>query len=291
MSSIAEIQRHIGVVRDTSKITKAMYLISSSKTKKAMRMYEQNQVYLRRVRSGIRFIIENTGMKITNPYYRQHGKDAGFLVIAGDKGLCGSYNSDVLKLAKSAILDEGVITKRVFTVGHMAGEYISRIGLDIAPDPDYMHIIQDPTMDNAREITHRLCELFRSKELDEVYVLYTRMEKMGVMAPSVLRLLPILPEDFKDADVLHPPTGGLTFHPSASEVLDSMVPNYLIGMVYSTLAQSYACEHHARMTSMDTATRNAKDLLAELSLKHNYARQAVITQEITEIIAGNPQTL
>ena len=289
MSSIAEIQRHIDVVRDTSKITKAMFLISSSKTKRAMRMYEQNQDYLRRVRSGIRFIIENTGMTITNPYYRRHGKNAGFLVIAGDKGLCGSYNNDVLKRARSAMLSKRLTTKRVLAVGHMAGEYINRMNISL--DPDFLHIIQDPTLDNAREITLRFSELFRSKELDEVYVVYTRMEKMGVMQPSVLRLLPILPKDFQDADVLHPPTGGLDFHPSASEVLDSMVPNYLIGMVYSALVQSYACEHHARMTSMDTATRNATELLAELRLKHNYARQAVITQEIIEIIAGNPQSL
>ena len=100
MNSIAEVRHHIGVVRDTGKITKAMYLISSAKMKKAMRMHDQNLIYLRRVRSGIRFIIESSNIKIRNPYYRQHGKKAGFLVIAGDKGLCGSYNSEVLKLAR-----------------------------------------------------------------------------------------------------------------------------------------------------------------------------------------------
>ena len=94
MNSIAEVRHHIGVVRDTGKITKAMYLISSAKMKKAMRMHDQNLIYLRRVRSGIRFIIESSNIKIRNPYYRQHGKKAGFLVIAGDKGLCGSYNSE-----------------------------------------------------------------------------------------------------------------------------------------------------------------------------------------------------
>ena len=152
-----------------------------------------------------------------------------------------------------------------------------------------MHIIQDPTLDNAREITMRFCELFRSKELDEVYVIYTIMEKIGQWQPIVLRLLPILPEDFKDADIYHAPTGGLIFHPSAPEVLDAMVPDYLIGVVYSALVQSYACEHNARMTAMDAATRNANDMLSRLSLDLNHARQAVITQEISEIIAGSPQ--
>ena len=119
MNSIAEVRHHIGVVRDTGKITKAMYLISSAKMKKAMRMHDQNLIYLRRVRSGIRFIIESSNIKIRNPYYRQHGKKAGFLVIAGDKGLCGSYNSEVLKLARRTIMDGGLDVRRVFTVGHL----------------------------------------------------------------------------------------------------------------------------------------------------------------------------
>ncbi len=287
MNSIAEVRHHIGVVRDTGKITKAMYLISSAKMKKAMRMHDQNLIYLRRVRSGIRFIIESSNIKIRNPYYRQHGKKAGFLVIAGDKGLCGSYNSEVLKLARRTIMDGGLDVRRVFTVGHMAEDYINRLG--VKTDLDYVHIIQDPTLDNAREITMRFCELFRSKELDEVYVIYTIMEKIGQWQPIVLRLLPILPEDFRDADIYHAPTGGLVFHPSAPEVLDAMVPDYLIGVVYSALVQSYACEHNARMTAMDAATRNANDMLSRLSLDLNHARQAVITQEISEIIAGSPQ--
>ena len=251
------------------------------------RMHDQNLIYLRRVRSEIRFIIESSNIKIRNPYYRQHGKKAGFLVIAGDKGLCGSYNSEVLKLARRTIMEGGLDVRRVFTVGHMAEDYINRLGVKI--DLDYVHIIQDPTLDNAREITMRFCELFRSKELDEVYVIYTIMEKIGQWQPIVLRLLPILPEDFRDADIYHAPTGGLVFHPSAPEVLDAMVPDYLIGVVYSALVQSYACEHNARMTAMDAATRNANDMLSRLSLDLNHARQAVITQEISEIIAGSPQ--
>lgn len=286
MNSIAEVRHHIGVVRDTGKITKAMYLISSAKMKKAMRMHDQNFLYLRRLRSGIRFIIESSDFKIKNPYYRQHGKKAGFLVIAGDKGLCGSYNSELLKLARRTILEGGLDVRAVFPVGHMAQEYLSRLGL--ATCDDYVHIIQDPVLDNAREITLRLCRMFRSKELDEVHVIYTIMEKVGQWQPMVMRLLPILPEDFRAADVYHAPTG-LSFHPSAPEVLEAMVPDYLTGMVYSALVQSYACEHNARMTAMDSATRNAGEMLQKLSLELNHARQAVITQEISEIIGGNPQ--
>jgi F-type H+-transporting ATPase subunit gamma len=286
MSSIAEIRHHIKVVRDTSKITRAMYLISSAKMKKAMRMHDQNQLYFTRVRSDIRFIMDNIGESIRNPYYRQHGKKTGYVVIAGDKGLCGGYNSEVLKLARRTIQD-GVHEERyIFTIGHIASEFFMR--LNMSPDVNFLHVIQDPSLHNARQITSTLCKLFRDKELDEVYIIYTVLEKMGQLKPRVLRLLPVLKEDFGDAPILHAPTSPLMFHPSAEEVLDTMVPHYLVGLVYSALVQSYASEHSARMSAMDAATRNADEMLGRLNLEFNHARQAIITQEISEIISGNP---
>lgn len=286
MSSIAEVRHHIKVVRDINKITRAMYLISSAKMKKAMRMHDQNLIYFGRVRSDIRYIMENMGHPIRNPYYRQHGKKTGYVVIAGDKGLCGGYNSEVLKLARRTIQD-GVHEQRyLFTIGHMAGEYFDRLGMN--PDVKFLHVIQNPSLQNAREITTVLCKLFRDKELDEVYVIYTVLEKLGQLKPTVLRLLPVLQEDFQDAPVLQTQSSELEFHPSAAEVLDAMVPHYLVGLVYTALVQSYASEHSARMSAMDAATRNADDMLGHLSLDLNHARQSVITQEITEIISGNP---
>ncbi len=286
MSSIAEIRHHIKVVKDTSKITKAMYLISSAKMKKAMRLHDQNLIYFTRVRSDIRFIMDNIEHNIRNPYYRQHGKKTGYVVIAGDKGLCGGYNSEVLKLARRTIQD-GIHEQRcLFTIGHMASEYFLRLGMN--PDVNYLHVIQDPSLQNARQITFNLCKLFRDKELDEVYIIYTVLEKVGQLKPTVLRLLPVLREDFDHAPILHAPTSPLKFHPSAPEVLDAMVPHYLVGLVYSALVQSYASEHSARMSAMDAATRNADEMLGRLSLEFNHARQAIITQEISEIISGSP---
>lgn len=286
MSSIAEIRHHIKVVRDINKITRAMYLISSAKMKKAMRMHDQNLIYFTRVRSDIRFIMDNAQESIRNPFFRQHGKKAGYVVIAGDKGLCGGYNSEVLRLARRTMQDGNHEQRCLFTIGHMASEYFLRRGMN--PDVNFLHIIQDPSLANARQITSTLCKLFRDKELDEVYIIYTVMEKVGQLKPTVLRLLPVLKEDFDHTPILHAPTGELTFHPSASEVLDSMVPHYLVGLVYSALAQSYASEHSARMSAMDAATRNANEMLEKLSLEMNHARQAVITQEISEIISGSP---
>lgn len=290
MSALAEIRHHIHVVEDTRKITRAMYLISSAKMKKAMRMHDQNLLSYQRIRSGIRFILDDLAsakVPTRNPYFRQHGKRAAFLVIAGDKGLCGSYNHDVLKRAQELIQARQEDQRGLFTVGHMASEHFVRLGLN--PDVHYLHIIQNPSLHNARQITSELCALFRNKVLDEVYIVYTLMDDAGVLHPTVQRMLPVLREDFDDAQILHAKTGELTYTPSRFEVLDTMVPHYLVGMIYSALVQAYASEHRARMIAMDASMRNADEMLSKLKIKYGHARQAAITQELNEIVSGAPE--
>jgi F-type H+-transporting ATPase subunit gamma len=252
--------------------------------KRAMRMHEQNEAFFSHVRSHIRFILDNT-REIRNPYFRQHGKRAAFLVIAGDKGLCGNYNSEILKLAQSTIKENDFTQRTIFTIGHIASEHFMKLRMD--PDVDYIHVVQDPSLHHAREITYELCTQFRQKYLDEVYVIYTVLEKNGSLSPTVLRLLPVLKQDFTDVQILHKPIGNLVYHPSADEVLESLVPHYLIGLLYSALVQSFASEHRARMTAMDNATRNADEMLSRLKLLLNHARQSLITRELAEIISGS----
>jgi len=230
--------------------------------------------------------MENMDGTVRSAYYREHGKRAGYLVIAGDKGLCGGYNSEVLKLARRTIQDGIHEQKYLFTIGHMASDYFTRLGMH--PDVNFLHVIQDPSLENARQITSTLFKLYQSKELDEVYIVYTMMERIDQMKPTVMRLLPLLKEDFANVETLHAPTHNLQFHPSASQVLEAIVYQYLVGLVYSALAQSYASEHAARMSAMDAATRNANKMSNQLKLQFNHARQSMITQEITEIISGNP---
>lgn len=285
MSSIAEIRHHINVVQNTGKITRAMYLISSGKMKRAMRMHDQNLLYLQRLRTDIRYIVEHMGEKVRNPYYREHGKKAGYVVIAGDKGMCRDYNSELLKYAKTVISSEDHETKKLFTIGYIASDFFKKIGME--PDLSFVHMIHYPSLENARDLTATLCKLFRSKELDEVYIIYTIMEKLDQMKQVSLRILPVIKEDFSDAAVLRDYSGTLKFHPSVSGVLDALVNHYLVGLIYSALVQSYASVHFARMTAMDSATRNANDMLEQLRLELNRARQGVITQELFEIVSGS----
>ena len=291
MSSVSEIRHHIRVIQETCKITKAMYLISSAKMQRANRMHAQNQVFFNRVRADIRFILEHSNVDITqNPYYRQHNQPAAaYVVIAGDKGLCGGYNSDVLKTCDAAIEKNG---KRpvIYTIGHVASDYYRRKGMQ--PDTRFDYVIHDPILRNAREIVAELRRVYSQERLvSEVYLVYTFMSKTG-QQPHMLRLLPILKEDFATAPLLHQEESyaeELTYHPDAQTVLQSMVQHYLVGLVYAALAEAYASENRARMTAMDSAVKNGEEMLSRLSLELNHARQAQITMEINEIVSGGMQ--
>jgi len=288
MSSIAEIQHHIKTIADTAKITRAMYLISSGKMKKAMRSHDQTMQYYHRVRSNMRFILDNSPEGFKSVFYRDHGQRAAYLVIAGDKGMCGGYNQDVLKRGLRIVLDNEHTTIRVITFGHMATQYLRRHGAQI--DAAYLTAVQNPTLDTAREVAAGLCDQYRNHQFDEVFIVFTQMLKGGATKPTILHLLPITREAALGAPAMHTPTADLAFEPSATQALDSMAQHYVTGMLYSALVQSFASENRARMIAMESATRNADEMLGKLRLQLNHARQAAITQEINEMIGGNPDS-
>lgn len=288
MSSIAEIRHHIKAIGETAKITRAMHLISSAKMKKALQAHDQTVQYYSLVRSNMRFILDNAPDDFRSDFYRANGRRACYLVIAGDKGLCGGYNHDVLKLAYNEIIDTRHQNTRLITFGHMATDFFRRKGVTV--DAFYLTAVQNPTLDKARELADELCRRYKRDEFDEVFVIFTQMLKGGVMKPTRLSLLPITKHTVKNVPPMHTPTSGLTFWPDAAGVLDSMAQHYVIGVLYSCLVQSFASENRARMTAMESATRNADDMLKKLRLQLNHARQAAITQEINEIIGGNPDS-
>jgi F-type H+-transporting ATPase subunit gamma len=261
-----------------------MYLISSSKMKRAMALHDHNLAFFSQVRAGIRFIMDTAGGSINNRFFRERGGRAAYVVIAADKGLCGGYNQQVLKLAYDTIRDSKHTLVKLYTIGHLGTDFFVRRGME--PDPRYQHIIQDSTLRNARRITAQLIEMFLSEKVDEVYVIYTMLGDGGVLTPTVLRLLPLLPVDFANTEPIHAKVAGFEFYPSPADVAEAMAHDYLMGLVYSALAQSYASENRARMTAMDNATRNAGEMLDKLRLQLNHVRQDAITQEISEIMGG-----
>ena len=287
MDSIKEIRNHIDSVQQTLKITNAMYLISSSKLRKAREQLTNVQPYFVKTTQTISDILHRT-QDVEHVYFdRRPGKPhkAGFIIITGDKGLAGAYNHNVLRLAEEHM--QKFDDPTLFLIGQTGRSYFRHKGVTV--DVEFMYTAQDPTPPRAREIADLFVEHFRKGHLDEVYVVYTELVTPLQLQPKILKLLPL----DRDAFPWQPrprADGGIrrevTYMPSAAEVLNHIVPVYLKGALFGAMVESFCSEQNARMTAMDTATENARSLLKQLSLEYNRARQAAITQEITEIVAG-----
>ena len=287
MESIKEIRTHIDSVQQTLKITNAMYLISSSKLRKARRQLTDVQPYFEKITRTISDILHRTA-GVEHVYFDTrpgHPHKVGYIVITGDKGLAGAYNHNVLRLVEEEMAK--VEDPTLFLIGQAGRNYFQHKGVNI--DGEFMYTAQDPTVYRAREIGDTFIELFRKGHLDEVYVVYTEMVTPMQMEPKMVKLLPLdrdafpwTPRRSADGSERHE----VTYVPSPEHVLNHIVPSYLKGLLFGTLVESFCSEQNARMNAMDTATDNARSLLKELSLHYNRARQTAITQEITEIVGG-----
>jgi len=282
MHNAYEIKRRIKVIQETKQITKAMYLISSSKLNKALGRYRANLLYFNKIRQTIKDILVHSH-DISHPCCQpRKGGRAAYIVIAADKGLCGSYNHNVLQ---EAILHmENKEEKYIFVVGQVAREFFLRKNYNI--DIEFLYASQNPTFFNAREIGEDIINLYNNNMMDEVYIVYTRMESNFTQYPRVMKILPIELESFKDIELDYDYSGDILYHPSPEAVFDLLIPKYVIGLIYGALVQSFASEQQARMMAMDTAIKNADEMISKLQLEYNRARQESITQELAEIMGG-----
>jgi len=203
------------------------------------------------------------------------------LLIAGSKGMAGAYNHNVIKIAEKEALSDN--KNMLFVVGQVGRKYFEKKNIPI--DIDFKYTAQNPNVNRARVISEKIVELFREKKLDEVYIVYTRMVNSVTFDAEIKQLLPLKKVKFERTDESNK-YGTCSFEPSMNAVFDHIIPNYVSGFVYGALVESYCSEHNARMMAMQTATDAAKDMLRSLGIEYNRARQAAITQEITEVIAG-----
>lgn len=206
----------------------------------------------------------------------------GLLVITDDKGLAGSYNHNILKMAQR-FLDDAENQVDLFVVGELGRQYFVSKGVHI--EENFQYTVQNPTFNRARWISETILDKYRTGEISEVHVIYTRMESSMQSVAEDKMLLPIrrpleetVPADVYQEDFL--------LLPSAKEAIDTIIPNYITGFIYGALVQAYCTAHNARMMAMESATNNADDLLRDLKIMYNRARQAEITQEITEVCSG-----
>lgn len=287
MASAKEIQDRMRSIKDTLKITNAMYMISSSKLKKSKKMLADTEPYFYTLQSEMSRILRhlpdmNSIYFKTNAEIPERKRKAGYIVITADKGLAGSYNHNILKIAEEELAKRD--DHKLFVLGELGRHYFEQKGINI--DKQFHFVVQDPSLSRARRIAEDLLKLYHANELDELYIIYTTMVNAMQEEAQVAQLLPLKKADFKIQVPIDIPLEGLSLKPSAEEVMDHIVPNYVVGFVYGALVEAFSCEQNARMMAMEGATNSAKQMLKELDIEYNRARQAAITQEITEVIAG-----
>ena len=290
MAGTKEIKTHIESVQETKKITNAMYLIASTKLQRARQELDNTRPYFQALRGEIKRIFRTIKDEVVDsPYfYPLEGeppldKPSACLVITADKGLAGAYNQNAIREAMK-LLEQHPDTK-LFVVGEYGRRFFASHNIPI--EHSFLYTAQNPTMARAREITALLLDGFQRDKLDRIYVIYTDMGGGMAYEARCTRLLPFHRAYFADPSGTEPPvTEPFEFLPDVRTVLDSMMPSYVSGFIYSALIDSFCCEQNARMTAMDSANRNAEKLLGELSLQYNRVRQAAITQSITEVSAG-----
>ena len=281
MSDTAEITHRIKSVSDTHQITKAMELISVSKMRKAMEKQAVNTAYFNSVRSTIKDIMRHS-TDIRHKYLVHRPNDrTAYIVIAGDKGLAGAFNSNVLNLAWEHMQTRPV--HYVVTIGQMARAFFE--GKHQPVDLEFTHAVTNPTLHDARGIMRDILDLYDRNLMDEVVVVFTHMYSTTVQKPELVRLLPIVESDIP-GDVESSFTGEILYDPSPNEVLNVLVPQYLVGMIYSVLIHSFASEHASRMLAMSNANKNADKMLESLNLEYNRSRQSAITTELLDLASG-----
>ena len=287
MASIKEIRTHIKSVEQTLKITNAMYLISSSNLRKARKQLTEVRPYFSKISSTISDILHHSAdvecrFFDTRPEIPREQRKTGYIVITGDKGMAGAYNHNVLKLVEQELA--GTANPVLYLVGQVGRSYFANKRYPV--EESFFYSAQDPNIYKAEDIASTFVKLFRDGELDEVYLIFTEMISSFRMEPRKYQLLPLDRDKFPRAPEKDKYTRTVTYIPSPAAVLRHIVPDYVKGIIFGALVESYCSEQNARMTAMDASTKNAKEMLRGLSLTLNRARQAAITQEITEIVGG-----
>ena len=288
MANMTEIRSRMKSIQETMKITNAMYLISSTKLRKAREKLDATAPYFELLQSTIKDILFHSP-DINHTFFDQRkkikpeDKKRGYVVMTADKGMAGAYNHNVLKLAQERLAQGNDNT--LFVIGQMGRKYFTKKNVRI--DMEFLYTAQDPSMWRARNIAETLVDLYRKEKLDEIYIIYTKMVTPLKAEPEIIQILPLKRQSFEEMNVeLEKYHKIADYSPSPKVVMDHLVPNYVKGLIYGALVESFYGEQNARMMAMQGATESAKDMIRELSLLYNRARQAAITQEITEIVSG-----
>ncbi|MBQ6875535.1 MAG: ATP synthase F1 subunit gamma [Lachnospiraceae bacterium] len=282
MATMRDIKRRKASIQSTQQITNAMKLVSTVKLQKSRAKAERTRPYTDMMYATVNHILSCTE-QVDHPYLTAGTSDKkGIIVISSNRGLAGGYNSNVARLITgSGIAPEQVL---LYAVGRKGRDVLCHKGYTVAED--YSDRMESPEYSDALEIGRKVLSDYMDQKIGEIYLVYTSFKNTVSHEPKMVKLLPVETDQFEantseEGDALL-----MSYEPGEGEVLDALIPLYMNSLIYGALVESTASENGARMQAMDSATSNAQEMLEHLSLEYNRARQASITQEITEIIAG-----
>ena len=280
-AGIKEIKTRINSVNSTKQVTKAMELVDSSKMRKAKDRALAARPYFGTMYNTVKDIATNT-RGVRNVFLKQREvKNRCYIVVAGDRGLAGGYNSNITKLTLSHMDGK---KEKVMTVGKKSTEFFSKRGYDILKSTES---VEKCDYNEAIAFAQEAMDLYKKGEIDEVYMVYTEFVSPLTQNPKLLKVLPLaFEEENKETKEQAAKKARVQYLPSAEVVLGHIIPKYVSGIVYDGIIESFASEQAARRTAMSSATDNADEMLSNLELSYNRARQSAVTQEITEIVGG-----
>lgn len=282
MQSTREIRRRIKSVKSTQQITKAMEMVAAAKLRKAQARVESSRPYTQQSKVVIARLLKLApGLEHQFLKERDEVKTRGYLVITSDRGLCGGYNTNLLKKAYNDIREKSDSDIGVVALGRRGRDYFRRREYNILGE--FIGLEDNPSWDEIRNVGSQVTQNFLDGVYDEVYLVYNHFLNAMQHVPTIEKLLPLEPlAEFEPPPEEEP----YQFEPGPEEVLQKLLPRYLDSLIYGAMLEAKAAEHGARMTAMGSATKNADDMIGKLTLTYNRARQSSITQEILEIVNG-----
>ncbi len=282
MASMRDIKRRKSSIQGTQQITKAMKLVSTVKLQRARAGAERSKAYFDCMYTKVGHILSKVGQIEHKYLVSGASQKKAVIVITSNRGLAGGYNSNVVKLITR---HEGWDKEDVliYAIGNKGREMLKRSGYEIKEE--LPEVIEEPAYMDAMLLTRRLLESFANDEIGEIYLAYTAFKNTVSHEPKLIRLLPV-ERDAQQEEISDGQEAIMNFEPEDEAALDMIIPKYITSLIYGAMMEAVASENGARMQAMDNATSNAEEMISDLALKYNRARQGSITQELTEIIAG-----
>jgi len=280
MASLKIIRKRISSVKNTQKITKAMKMVSAAKLRRAQDAATSSRPYAQKLTE----MLSNVAARVTTDSHallqsRAEVKSIHLILITADRGLCGGYNSNLIRKASAFLAEHGPDRVRVTFVGRRGFDFFKKRGVTVADK--HINLFGGMTHGLAQKLSTQLQKEFVAEETDAVYIVYNQFRSALVQTPVVERILPLEPQKSDDGVLID-----YLYEPDAAQLLDRLLRQYITIVIHRAFLEATASEHGARMTAMDSATSNASDMIDRLTLAMNRARQAGITKELMEIVGG-----